>query len=322
MADRLTLSSWGVIPVAALVILVLAGLAVPVSAMNLSVSEYHGNVPAGGTIKYAVLASNSWDDEPVDLLVDVNGISQKADLQYGPVDPIKDTYTYSARKFTSVDESRVHVDRGGKKQIILAFSFPADVGDGGRYATVVIHTLPGKNVTAADTTIPVFLTIIGSDLTIRGSITSLTAEDVAAGQPVTVTTGYKNTGKIHQENVVNTVTVSAENGNAVATNTTRLPGNALLPDKTYAFTARPDIRNLPAGTYTILSRVTAEKELADKKTVTFTISPAPGSANPVPATSFTTAPVPTTTAKSPLPPVLCLAALAGALVALSLRERR
>jgi len=319
MADRHISSSWGVIPVAALVIFVLAGLAVPVSAMNLSVSEYHANVPAGGTVSYAVLASNTWDDDPVDLLVDVNGISQKPDLHFVSVEPIKDTYTYSARKYTSVQENEIHVDRGSKKQIILSFSLPADVGDGGRYATVVVHTLAGKNITAADTTIPVFLTVLGGDTSIKGSITRLAADDVTTGQPVTVTTGYKNTGKIHQEKVVNLLTVSAENGNVVATNSTVLPGTALLPDISYEFMARPDIRNLPAGTYTVLSKVMVDKELADKKIVTFTISPAPGSSSTVPVA--TSLPVTPTATKSPLLPATGIAALAGALGLFSLRQK-
>jgi len=320
MADRFTLSSWSMIPVAALVILVLAGLTVPASAMNLSISEYRGNVPAGGTISYAILASNSWEDEPVDLLVDVDGINQKPDLQYFFVEPIKDTYTYSARKFTSVQESAIHLDRGSKKQIILTFRFPADIGDGGRYAMVVVHTLAGKNVTASDTAIPVFLTILGSDPTVSGSITRLAAEDVTAGHAVTVTTGYKNTGKSLQEKTVNTVTVSSEDGNVVATNSTGLSGAGLLPDKSYEFTARPDIRALPAGTYTILSRVVADRETLDRKSMTFTISPAPGAPSPVPTTTSAPA-IPTTAAKSSLPPVLGLVALAGAIAMISLRQR-
>nr|WP_320161018.1 hypothetical protein [uncultured Methanoregula sp.] len=324
MDDRFTTSRGGMIPVAALVFLVLIGLCLPVSALNISVSQYKGSVAPGGTVNYAVLAGNSWTDEPVDLLVDVMGIYQKPDLQYTAVDPIKDTYTYSARKYTSVEQNAIHVDKGEKKQIILSFQLPADAGDGGRYAMVVIHTLPGKNVTASETNIPVFLTILGSEPTVTGSITSVDVSNGAAGQPATVTTTYKNTGNIHQENVVNTVTISGSEGNLLVTNSTALQGAAILPDKSFAFTVQPDTRNLPAGTYTVLSKVLVDKVQADKKTTTITIATGANSTSSGITTHSekTPAPVSPAATKSPLPPVLCLAALAGTFALIAYRQKQ
>ncbi|MFA4859930.1 hypothetical protein [Methanoregula sp.] len=321
MTNHFAKSLRGMIPVAALVFLVVFGLTLPVSAVEYSISEYNGNIPAGGTISYAVLAGNSWTDEPVDLLVDVVGIGQTEDLKLIPVDPIKDTYTYSARKFTSADGNTIHVDKGTKKQILLTFKLPQDVGNGGRYAMVVIHTLPGKNVTASDTNIPVFLTILGSNPNVEGSITSLAAENVTLGQLVTILTGYKNTGNIHQSNVVNVVNISGSNGNFLISKSTEPLKETILPEKTYEFSITPDISKLPAGTYTVLSKVYAENgKYLDKKTTTFTIkSPAGAQVSATPLANATSPPTPAAT-KSGLPAVLGLAALAGAMVLISCRK--
>jgi hypothetical protein len=321
MADRFTGTRRMCILVAALVFLGLMGLALPVSALNVSISQYDGNVPAGGTVNFAVQAGNSWTDEPVDLLVDVMGISQKPDLQYAAVEPIKDTYMYSARKFTSVPVNSLHVDRGENKQIILSFQLPSDVGNGGRYAMVVLHTLPGKNITASDTNIPVFLTVLGSSPKVSGSITNLGADNILVGQPLVVTTDYKNTGNIHQNKAVNTVTIAGPDGTILATNSTAPLSAAILPETTFEFSVRPDIRNLAAGTYTVTSKVLSDdRQVLDKKTATFTISEAGNSqltATPVVQTS-----APATPTKSPLTPVLGLVALTGAILMISTRQKQ
>jgi hypothetical protein len=301
-------------------LLVLAGLVIPAAALDISTSQYNGNIQAGGTISYAVLAGVPWEGDPVDLLVDVKGINQNPDLQFVAVEPQKDTYAYSARKFTSVNSSEIHVDKGNKKQIILTFHLPADVGDGGRYAMVVVHTLPGKNVTEADYNIPVFLTILGSNPSLEGGITSLEAGPVTAGQPVMITTGYKNTGNIHQNSLVNTVTITSADGKTVYSNATDPLAAALLPDKSYTFSLRAETQNLPAGTYSVTSKVTAEgTRFMDKKTLPLVVSPG---ATPAAAVTVTASSVPTPApTKSPLLPVTGIAALLGA-VALILVWRK
>jgi hypothetical protein len=321
MADRFIQVWKKPVPFVALFFLALAGLVIPAAAVDFSTSQYNGNIQAGGTISYAVLAGVPWDGEPVDLLVDVMGINQRSDLQFVAVEPVKDTYAYSARKYTLVSSPEIHVDKGNKKQIILTLQVPADAGSGGRYAMVVVHTLPGKNVTAADYNIPVFLTLLGTSQTVSGSITSLDAGTASAGQPVIINTGYKNTGNIHQINVANTITISGADGNAIFTNTTTLD-TALLPDKSYTFILQPDTRNLPAGTYTVASRVTANgKELMDRKTTTLVIS---GSGQNVTTTSTLTAastPAPAPT-KSSLPPLSGIAAILGAVALVSVWKKQ
>ncbi|WP_321508371.1 hypothetical protein [uncultured Methanoregula sp.] len=321
MADRFILSRKGMIPVAALVFLALAGLVLPVSALNLSATQYIGSTPAGGTANYAILAGIPWGADPVDLLIEVVGIGQKPDLQYVAVEPIKDTYKYSGRKVVSVNEENVHLEPGIKKQIMLTFQLPADIGDESRYAMVVVHTIPGKAVNASDVNIPVFLTPIGSSPTMAGSITSLDAGTARAGQQATITTGYKNTGNIHQNNLVNTITINGPNGEVLGTYSGEPLSTALLPEKTFEFRVMPDNKNLPAGNYTILSKISlGSGQVIDRKTTTFTVTQ--DSKLPVSTTPAGSTPAVPATTKSSLPPVLGLVALAGALIILSCRRQQ
>ncbi|MFA4876909.1 MAG: hypothetical protein WC586_05810 [Methanoregula sp.] len=319
MADRFIQFPGGRVRVAALLFLALIGLVLPVSALNLSATQYTGNTPAGGTANYAIIAGIPWDTEPVDLLVDVVGISQKPDLSYVAVEPIKDTYAFSGRKYVSVDKESIHLEPGIKQQFTLSFNLPANTGDNSRYAMVVVHTIAAKTGNATDITIPVLLTPIGSSPSMSGSITSFDAGNAILGQKAAFATSYRNTGTTHQNNLVNTITVSGPDGGLLVTESGEPLSTPLLPEKSYEFRVVPDTSRLMAGNYTVLSKITlGNGQVMDKKTTILTING--NTKTPVPAAPTANTPAVPTTAKSSLPAVLGLAALAGALVIISSRR--
>jgi hypothetical protein len=129
----------------------------------------------------------------------------------------------------------------------------------------------GKSFTTA-VLVPVLVTIAGTTPTETGSITNLSVSDVTIGQPISVTTTFKNTGNYHYYHTVNTVTISDTNGNIIGNFSTQPSVSAIIPGNTVQYSATPKIQNLPAGTYTADSKVLLENgKVLDEKTTTFSV---------------------------------------------------
>lgn len=244
-----------------------------VSAIAVSGSKYMDSVRPGGTDTHTMTVSIGPDEDPTDIQVEVYGFGQSMDQSYSVVNPANDLSPFSARSFITLDTSSVHLKPGVAQSINAKISVPANAGSGGKYALIYIHALPGtgKSFTTA-VLVPVLVTISGTTPTETGSITDLSVGEVTPGQPIAITTTLKNTGNYHYYHTVNTITVSDGTGNTVGTFSTQPSVYAIIPGNTVRYTATPKLQDLPAGTYTVDSKVLLESgKVLDEKTITFPV---------------------------------------------------
>ena len=258
------------IVIPALLILMLVGSA-PVSAISVSGAKYMNSIPPGGTDIQKMTVGIGGDEDPTDVMVEVLGFGQTRDLVYTTLSPVNDRSPYSARTFISLDTNTIHLEPGAKKEVTATITLPKNVGAGGRYAIVSVHALakPGQLFTTG-VNVPVFITVSGSTLTETGSILKVDTGIVTIGQPIAVTTTFKNTGNYHYYHTVNVATLTNANGNLIAQNSTPPSPFAIIPGNTVDFTVRPEMKDLPAGTYTVSSKIILESgKVLDEKTTTF-----------------------------------------------------
>ncbi len=117
-----------------------------------------------------------------------------------------------------------------------------------------------------------FITVAGTKPTETGSITQIGTGTVAIGQPITITTTFKNTGNYHYYSASDEVTVSDSNGIIVANTSTTPMAYAIIPGNTVQFVTQPQVKNLQAGTYTVNSTVLLNGQVLDQKSTTFTVT--------------------------------------------------
>jgi hypothetical protein len=246
----------------------------PASAINVIGAKYMETVNAGDTATHIITVSTKPTDPPMDIVVDVWGFGQTEGKSYSSLSAADDSSPYSARKFITLDTGSFHLNPGESKQITATIVVPKDVGDGGRYAIISLHNAPsGDGTTAYVTavTIPVMITIAGSQILQGGTITDIKAGEIVSGQPLLITTSLKNTGNIHYYNTINNVTVSDSGGNIIGTAGTEPSSYAIIP----SFTVNYDVslnKSLTPGTYSVKSDMSLEDgTVLDSKTSTFEV---------------------------------------------------
>lgn len=297
------------LPIAPVVIfvLIMVSLIIPHgSALSVTSGKIMAEVQPGKTYTYPMTVSIGTKESATDVAVDITGFGEARDGSYETLPAADDTGPYSARPFTSVDKPVFHLNPGGQQSFILTIQVPADIGDGGRYALLYIHSGP-KPVAGSNTAIstglvlPVILTVQGSTLTSTGSITDLQIDEVVSGKTVAILTTLRNTGNVHYYGAYVNVTVVGSTGNVVALASSTPSVNALIPG--YEMTIRTPLdTTIPTGTYTIKSEAKVGMTLLDAKTISLPIAMssttvsggeqthAQGTAAPTPAPSGTEGP--------------------------------
>ena len=202
------------------------------------------------------------------------GFGQSTNSIFMPINPVNDTNPYSARTFISLDNTTFHLNPGTSQTITATISLPKNVGSGGRYALIYVHGLPAQGQAAMMTAIiaPVVITISGTTPTVTGSITGVDVGSTIVGQPIVVTTTFKNTGNYYGRQFVNEVTLTDGNKNILANVSSQPLPNSIIPGNTVQYTVTPDVKDLQVGTYTVDSKVLNENsQVLDDKTTTFTV---------------------------------------------------
>ena len=265
--------SWSTrIAISVIIILLLLCMA-PAAAIGVLGAKYMGSISPGGTDTHVVTINVGADETATDVMVEVAGFGQTANGIYMPLDPGNDVSPYSARSFITLDNSTIHLVPGTQQSVTAKINLPQNSGPGGRYAIIYVHSLPGKGASLATAVVvPVFITVAGTTPTETGSILQVDTGTVTIGQPITITTTFKNTGNYHYYSARNNVTVTDSNGALVADSSTTPMSYAIIPGNTVKFVTQPDVKNLPAGTYTVDSKVLLESgTIFDEKTTTFTV---------------------------------------------------
>jgi len=237
------------------VIILLFICTAPTAAISVTGPKYVGSISPGGTDTHVVTIGIGADDPATDVTLQVAGFGQNPNGFYTPLDPNNDVSPYSARNFITLDNSTIHLEPGTTQSVTATINLPQNAGPGGMYAIIYIRPVPGKNTTfATAVVVPVFITVAGTTPTESGSILKIDTGTVTIGQPITVTTSFKNTGNYHYTNAMNEVTVTDSKGTFIANATTPM-AYAIIPGNTVQFVAQPDVTNLQVGTYTVDSKV-------------------------------------------------------------------
>jgi hypothetical protein len=209
----------------------------------------------------------------MDLIVDVLGLGQTPEAGNIGLSPEKDTSPYSARTFITVSPKTFHLEPGASQVVTASIAVPQTVGDGGRYAMLTIRNAPagtGSTLIVTAISVPVVVTIAGSDLTKKGMITDVTVDDVVPGQPIRITTILKNTGNIHYV-VKNNVSVFDSSGKLIAEGALPLSIQAIVPTFAQKYAVNL-VTPLSLGTYTVTSTASLlDGTVLDTKTVPFEV---------------------------------------------------
>jgi hypothetical protein len=249
--------------IAPLIILLLATaiIAAPAAAVKVEGAKIMLDVEPGTTYLFPMAVSTKATDSPADYAIDVLGFGQSPDAgSYQGLEASADASPYSARSFVSVEQSLVHLDPGERVAFNAVLEVPANAGDGGRYAIILIHPAETGGAQASFATavaVPVMLTVTGSSLVETGEIGEVSVGEVVAGKPIMVATDLTNTGNHHYYGAVNALSVTDGAGNVVATATSEPFSRAVIPTQTVRFET-PLTTGLPVGTYTVTSRMTLE----------------------------------------------------------------
>ena len=231
-----------------------------------------GSIAPGGTDTHVVTIDIGAGEPATDVAVQVAGFGQTPNGLYMPLDPANDASPYSALSFIKLDNSTLHLEPGTQQSVTATINLPQNAGPGGRYAIIYIHSIPGKGASLATAVVvPVFITVAGTTPTETGSILQVATGTVTVGQPITVTTTFKNTGNYHYYNAINEVTVTDSNGALIANVSATPMDDAIIPGNTVQFVAQPDVQNLQPGTYTVDSKVLLGGQVLDEKGTTLAV---------------------------------------------------
>lgn len=259
--------------VMALVLLLFMICITPVAAIGVTGAKYMGTIPAGGTDVHDMSVSLGAGEESADVTVEVMGFGQTPGAVYIPLDSSKDTSPYTARSFITLDRSMLHLEPGTDATVKATITLPASVGDGGRYAIITVHAIPGQGKAfSTAVNVPVFITVANTTLTEAGTILQVDTGGVTVGQPIGITTTMKNTGTYHYYHATNWIIVKGPDGAVLANATTAPLIYAIIPGNTVQFTQKPPLGTLQPGTYTVTSRVLLEDgRVLDEKTTSIEV---------------------------------------------------
>jgi len=247
----------------------------PAAALKVEGAKIMLDVKPGATYTFPMAISIQPDDAATEYTIDILGFGQTPDSgTYVAISADKDSSLSSARSFISSSSSTVLLQPGQRKEFIATIRVPGNVGAGGRYAVILIHpAAPGTGQASVATAVlvPVMLTVEGTDLSETGEITGVAVGEVIARKPIIVSTTLKNTGNHHYYGAINQLLVRDAAGRQAGSAKTDPFIRAMIPGQSVRFDT-PLTAGLPAGTYTVVSRMTLEDgTLLDEESTTLTV---------------------------------------------------
>jgi hypothetical protein len=216
-------------------------------------------------------------DPATDISISVDGVAQSLNGGYILLNADADTSQNTARPFVTVNPTSFHLDPGQSQNITATINVPQNIGDGGYFAIIKVANPPAvtseSNVAIVTSiSIPVYLTIKGTQLIQTGKITGITTGTITNGQQINITTTFQNTGNIYFK-VEGQTTITNDQGVTLDTIPMPLTSSSIIPGMSRNLDAifTPS-GSLSPGTYTIRSVVmTSGSILLDKLDGTFTI---------------------------------------------------
>lgn len=249
----------------------------PVSAgLRVSGAKVLDSVSPGEVQTYIMNVGNT-TDEPMDITVAVMGLGN---LITGPTQALAvedDLSPYTARTFITATPTSFHLEPGQSQDVTVTVNVPSDVGDGGRYADVFIHTAPsggGQIGVAVAVGAQVLLTIQGSNIIITGDILSIDIPQAISEQLLEATVTLKNTGNYHYKLNCNGVVWNGDRSRMVGVSWPTDSVYNLIPTFTREIVVPLNIsQELTPGTYFLdIEAYTEDGILLDTGTKSFVIT--------------------------------------------------
>jgi hypothetical protein len=219
----------------------------------------------------------------LDITITAEGLGQSPDdgsFSYLPA--AQDASPYTARPLISVSPSTFRMEAGSTQKISVSFTVPQSAGAGERYALLEVNgrPLPGSGNVGVGIAlgVSVVVDLSGTSQTRSASIGGLTVARPVSGQPLAVSGTLSDTGNVHfgapPNQIVETADVIAANGNTVATGTSTMTGNSLIPTFNRQFQlAVVPAQPLPAGQYRVQVKAALQDgTVLDQATTDFVVA--------------------------------------------------
>jgi P pilus assembly chaperone PapD len=181
-----------------LAVLLLFVIVCPVLAGGLTVSggKIDDLVSPANDYSYTMKVENN-SDAPMDVGVQVKGYGMLGDSAFIALEPAEDNSPYTGRELLTVYPDSFRLEPSDSQIITIVVKIPSEIGDGGRYAIVFIHTVPPKDsmvATISAVAARVLLTIEGSKLIHRSE---LSTPDLKLDKSLEALVILTNTGNHH-----------------------------------------------------------------------------------------------------------------------------
>jgi len=244
-------------PVAAASTAVAAGLGVTGALLDVT-------MPPGSTHVHTMTVSNGFT-YALDIQVEARGLGQELDGSYIPLTSEEDHSPYSALTYIAlIDKSSLHLEPGASEVVKATINAPSDAAPGTRYACIYIYsaaTGEGPVGVSVAAIVPVVVTVPGATQVKTGEITGLTVSELKSGQPIEISTTFKNMGTYHYK-AMNQVIIKDGAGEVFSDSATALTASSIIPTFSRLSTAScipadPD-KGLPPGEYSVVSKVTLD----------------------------------------------------------------
>jgi hypothetical protein len=226
---------------------------------------FEAEAAPGQHVNHDMTVSLRENEAPMDLQVDIQDWSQtleggNQELEEG------ETSSCSAKGFLKASPASFHLEPGGSQKVLVEGDIPQDVGPGGRYALISIHSLPtveeddsseGNVGVAVAINSLVRLTISGTELLREGEITDLRIEDPSSCGHQNISLIFKNTGNYHYKACAKAA-LKDEEGNLLANSSSPLSSNMIPSASRIFFVSLSLEKELLPGTYYISAIVEQE----------------------------------------------------------------
>jgi hypothetical protein len=230
------------------------------------------------TYVHTMTISNSFTYS-LDMQVEARGLGQELDGSYIPLTSGEDQSPYSALTYiTQIDKTAFHLEPGSDEVVKATVDCPSDATPGTRYACIYVHSAAsgegpvGISVAAI---VPVVVGVPGSAQVRIGDITGLTVGELKSGQPIGISTTFKNMGTYHYK-AMNQVTIKNGAGEVFSDGKTELTSASIIPtfSRLFAVSCVPADadKGLPPGEYSVVSKVMLEDgPVLDVETTNLTV---------------------------------------------------
>jgi len=233
-----------------------------------------GEVVPGESYIHKITVGIRETDSAMDMQIDVMGWGQSLQGIAQALRASEDTSSYSAREYITVEPESFHLEPGHSQDVIASIHIPGDVGSGGRYAIIYIHSAPageGQVAVVSAVNTLVLLTIKDSQLAHEGKITEFTVSEVVSGQPIDILTTFQNTGN-HHFKIKGEVTISDTQGEVLDTIYIPLTPSVIPTMSRQLKSSFVPQGELPLGVYSVTSKVMLEDgTLLDETQSTFEV---------------------------------------------------